>query len=241
MYTMRARKTRREGPVRPTKGPPLEDLELFLAFMNAVGPGGDAALASPRDLDDWLVERGLGAADEEISAADLARARKVCAGLRALIAVGAGAPADADALRELVRLTLAATVHPRFNADGSTWLEPASGGLDGVVDRLFAIAARARFENHWPRLKICIATGCGRVFYDESRNLHARWCSRLYTTSSRRRSRDLKASPHRRYQRDRNSRTRPFSLLSESLPPPSPIRATAVFIELCSCGSISIE
>ncbi len=178
MYPRRTRtgRKKREGPIRPTAGPPAEDLELFVTFMNAAS--GDAtALQSPRRLGDWLTKHGLTAADEEISASGLEQARKACAGLRALIAAGTGAAADEDALRELARLTPKATLCPRFSTDGATWLEPASAGLDGLLERLFAIAVQARFESRWPRFKICADGACGRVFYDASRNLNALWCS----------------------------------------------------------------
>lgn len=191
MYPMRKKRSKRVGPVRPTKGPPAEDLELFLAFLNAVDSGsGTGELATPRGLLDWLMKRGLASTDEEISATQLERAREACVGLRALIAEDAGAPADAGALEKLHRLTPATTIH--LGSSGLSRLVPTSSGVDGVIERLFAIAIRSRFENLWPRFKICTDPTCRRVYYDESRNLRARWCSprcgnRYYTRDYRRR------------------------------------------------------
>ena len=164
--------------MRSTKGPPPEDLELLLALVNAVDFGaGSGELASPRALSGWLTERGLGSQDEEVAAAGHDRAKTACAGLRALVATGHGAGGDADALEGLNHLTAMASIRAHFAADGTTRLEPTSDGLDGVVERVFAIVARARLENLWPRFKICADETCRRVFYDESRNLGARWCS----------------------------------------------------------------
>lgn len=188
---MKKRRPKRVGPVRPTKGPPAEDLELFLAFLNATDSGsGTGELASSRSLLDWLVKRGLASADEEIPATRLEQAREACAALRALIAEDAGAPADANALEKLHRLKPATTIH--LASGGLSRLVPTSDGLDGVIERLFAIAIRSRFENLWPRFKICTDPDCRRVYYDESRNLRARWCSprcgnRYYTRDYRRR------------------------------------------------------
>ncbi len=72
---------RSKGPVRSTKGPPPEDLELFLAFANAVDfGGGTGELASPRTLSTWLVRRGLVAQDEEATTDGHDRAKEACSG-----------------------------------------------------------------------------------------------------------------------------------------------------------------
>jgi len=193
MRTIRKRK-RRPEPTSPTKGPPAGDLELFLTLLNAVLPGG-AVEFSAGSLSRYLVERGLLAQDEVVSSDALVRLRKTCTGLRALIAAGTGAEADPKAVAELVRLRPPALLQPRFGTDGSTWLAPSSDGFDGVVERLFAMAALGRLENRWPRFKICADASCGSVFYDESRNLSARWCSarcrnRNASTSFRRQRRE---------------------------------------------------
>lgn len=155
MYPMkRTRKPkRREGPVRPTKGLSAEDQEVFLAFLND-------PLSGPT---------------EEIPADRLEEARRIRKGLCALIAADSGVAIDGEALAELDRLAPKAKM--RLGAGGLTALEPVSDGFDGVVERLFAIAVRARFENHWPRFKLCSDATCRRAFYDASRSLIGRWCS----------------------------------------------------------------
>lgn len=168
------KRKKREGPVRPTKGPNPEDLELFLTCLNTLDAGGGTAFASLRAC---LAKLGLLAAGEEFPAAWTARARRAGTALRALIVADAGGPVDEPALQELSRLASEATIRPGFAPDATTWLEPAAKGLDGVVDRLLAFVARARFENRWPRVKICGDPACRHVFYDASRNLVGRWCS----------------------------------------------------------------
>lgn len=150
----RARKAKkREGRVRPTKGLPAEDREVFLAFLND-------SLSGPT---------------EEVPADRLEEARRVSKGFRALIAADSRMPFDAGDVQDLRRR--APNVRVRLGADGSTSLEPCSDGFDGLVERLFAVAARARFENFWPRFKLCVDPTCRRVFYDGSRSLNGRWCS----------------------------------------------------------------
>jgi len=154
MYpTRKPRKAKRkEGPVRPTKGLSAEDREVFLAFLNNPPSG-----------------------PPEVPVERCEEARKVCKGLRALIVADSGTPPDGEALTELELLAPKAKM--RLGAGGSTTLLPVSDGFDGLVERLFTIAVRARFENHWPRFKLCFDATCRRAFYDGSRNLGGRWCS----------------------------------------------------------------
>lgn len=168
------KRKKKAGPVRPTKGLNQEDLELFLTCLNTLDAGDGAALAKLRSR---LAQSGLLAAAEEIPAAWMERARRAYRGLRALIVADNGGSADVSALQDLARLTSEATLRPGIAPDGTTWLEPADKGLGGVVDRLLAFAVRARFENHWPRFKICADPACRRVFHDASRSLGGRWCS----------------------------------------------------------------
>jgi hypothetical protein len=182
----------RQGKPPTTPGLSTEDLELLLAFTNAVSFGeGTGELGSSRAFRTWLAQRGLLAEEEQVADDELDRARQACTGFRALIAATGGSY-DEDALERLDRLAMAAPIRARFLADGSTRLEPCSSGFTGVVERFVATVARARLNNLWPRLKICADDACRRVFYDESRNLCRRWCSqrcssRQSTKSYRRR------------------------------------------------------
>ncbi len=80
-------------------------------------------------------------------------------------------PAAVAALSGSARLVVA------FDADGSARLEPAEGGVDGVIAGLLGIVARSQAEGTWSRLKACPATTCRWAFYDHSRNHSRTWCT----------------------------------------------------------------
>jgi predicted RNA-binding Zn ribbon-like protein len=158
--------------LRPAPG----DLRILQALLNtADAVAGTDELGSPRALAGWLARWGLAAAEAEIGAAELERAIALRDGLRALARANVGLPLDKDAVAGLDRAAAAATFRVRF-VGLATRVEPAVDGLDGAFARLVRIAARAREDGSWKRLKVCDNEACGRSFYDFSRNGSGRWC-----------------------------------------------------------------
>jgi len=141
-----------------------EPLRLVQLFLNTKDHEyGREWLATPADLRTWLADRGFrGAVDE----AQLVRVRKVRSALHAFLL---GERDDQNVLeREAKRAPL------RVSFDGLE-LVPVETGADGFLARLFAVVHEARRDGSWERLKGC--RNCHWVFYDESKNRSAAWCS----------------------------------------------------------------
>jgi predicted RNA-binding Zn ribbon-like protein len=158
--------------LRPAPG----DLRIVQAFVNTAYPAAKAdELHDPRSLAGFVERWGLAAAGLEIGAADLERTIAIREGFRALLRVNVGLPIDADAVAGLDRAAKDATLRVRFLGLRNRF-EPAADGLDGALGRLVWIAAQARLDDSWKRLRVCANEVCGRSFYDFSRNGSGKWC-----------------------------------------------------------------
>jgi predicted RNA-binding Zn ribbon-like protein len=157
---------------------PLRLVQLFLNTKDH--EYGREWLETPADLRAWLAERGFRAS---VDAADLARVRNVRSALHAFLLGEEGAQGVLE--REARRAPLLVS----FEEDA---LVPAESGVDAFFAGLFAVVHEARRDGSWARLKGC--RNCHWVFYDESKNRSATWCSmelcgnRLKTARYRRRS-----------------------------------------------------
>jgi predicted RNA-binding Zn ribbon-like protein len=152
------------------------DLELVREFVNTLEvDDGTDHLTDPAALAGWLCERGLmrgRAADE----GDLARARRLREGLRALMLENNGVSVGKEARAVLDRTARRAGLGVRFHPDRAS-LEPTAVGADGALGRLVAAAAGAMLDGTWARLKACRAPDCRWAFYDQARNHSRTWCS----------------------------------------------------------------
>lgn len=158
---------------------PLRLVQLFLNTKDH--EHGREWLGTPAELSAWLGERGFRAA---VDAKSLARVHQVRAALHKLL-LGTLDDSDRATLeRESKRATLRVTFE-------DVQLVPAGRGVDSFFARLFAIVHDATLDGSWQRLKGC--RNCHWVFYDESKNRSATWCSmelcgnRLKTRRYRRR------------------------------------------------------
>jgi predicted RNA-binding Zn ribbon-like protein len=144
-----------------------EPLAHVQRFVNTCDPGHASEW-----LEDWLAGQGL----DELSPAEVERAR---------------------ALREAIRELLLAHNHqtparpdPDFGALGATadgalltidFAAPAlvarAAGLDGVLGGVVIACLEAMRNGTWGRLKCCRNSTCRWAFYDYSRNRSASWCS----------------------------------------------------------------
>ncbi|MEU4478912.1 ABATE domain-containing protein [Micromonospora sp. NPDC023966] len=151
---------------------------LVRDFVNTFEPQVDEeSLTTPDELRDWLAERGLVPAGARLGAADLATARTVREGLRAVLLGHAGHPADAGALRRLDEALAAAPVRLTL-ADRGPRLVPVRPGPLGVALAALVEAIRQCAEDQvWTRLKVCDRDTCRWAYYDASRNRARRWCS----------------------------------------------------------------
>jgi predicted RNA-binding Zn ribbon-like protein len=160
----------------PEKTAP-QPLYLVQRFVNSVDiEDGDDELTSPEALRDWLVERDLMKADEDVGPADLRRALDAREGLRALMLANNGMPLDADKVEHLDRVASRATVRVSFVPGEAPALVADERGVDGALARLMAIVAGAVEDGSWQRLKACRHDTCFWAFYDRSKNRSGKWC-----------------------------------------------------------------
>jgi predicted RNA-binding Zn ribbon-like protein len=149
-------------------------------------------LATPGELERWLVERGFDAGRP--GSRELARAHSVRDALRELlIANNERRSIPREAVEELGRAAGRSRLTLFFDSRGAAELVPSAGSVDGAIGRILSIVHAAMADGTWQRLKAC--RNCHWAFYDYSRNRSASWCSmaicgnRLKTRAYRRRAR----------------------------------------------------
>ena len=140
---------------------------------------GDEELAAPGDLEH--LRRFVNTRDLELGtdtlhtwfdrAEDLERAVELREAFRALLLSNAtGAPPPAAALHTIERIGRRATLR----VDGDLRLLPAA---DAQLARLLAIAAAAKADGTWLRLKACPGDACHWALYDRTRSRTRTWCA----------------------------------------------------------------
>jgi predicted RNA-binding Zn ribbon-like protein len=168
------------GPQPGGREPAPGRLALVQAFVNSNHDlefefGADlfrdrAALA------DWLSRRGLIEGGAGVSSRELARARAVRGGLRALLIANNGGPLDEEAVRELDGAAGSASFGVRLASRRAELVAHASG-VDGALATVLAAVTEAMFDGTWSRFKACRQHDCQWGFFDHSRNAAGSWCS----------------------------------------------------------------
>lgn len=165
------------GGRRPAPG----DLALVQTFLNTRWnlrtERRSETFSTPQALADWLASAGLTEGRACVDGRDLVRAVAVREGLRALAFANNGHPLDRGAIEAMREASSGASTGIRIEPDGPRFVAGAATGLDAALGALFAITARAMIDGSWSKLKACPGRHCGWVFYDQSRNQSARWCS----------------------------------------------------------------
>jgi predicted RNA-binding Zn ribbon-like protein len=156
------------------------ELALVQSFLNTrwdLRRDNGEILVSAEALAGWLSDRRLLADDRRLTDEDVARCLAVREGLRAIAFLNSGHPPDEGAIDAMRRASEAASLQLRIEPDGPEFLVDLDAGLDGAIGAVYGIVARAMANGSWQRLKACPGRHCGWVFYDQSRNQSARWCS----------------------------------------------------------------
>lgn len=163
------------GVVHPGgREPAPQPLRIVQAFVNTVDrEHGPDLLAEPAGLEEWLGRHALPAL---VQAGDEERARAAREALRSLLWANNGEPYDAAATHVLTGAARRAGLEPTF-APGTAALVARTGGVDGAIGQVLAIAFAAMLDGGWRRLKACPGHRCGWAFYDRSTNASATWCS----------------------------------------------------------------
>lgn len=130
-------------------------------------------LATPKDLDRWLVSAGLASASPGATEADLETARALREAVFTL-AGGLEAPSlDAQACAALNRISAGAPAVPVLSPDGRISLH---GGAQSLLAALAQDAVRL-FGTEAGRIRQCESDACSIFFVDTSRSGRRRWCS----------------------------------------------------------------
>ncbi|MET8834127.1 ABATE domain-containing protein [Micromonospora sp. NPDC004540] len=153
-------------------------VRLVRDFVNTFEPQVDEeSLTTPDALRDWLTERGMIPAGTRLAPADLAAARTVREGLRAVLLGHAGHPADPGALRRLDDALAAVPVRMTLTDGGPRLVPTGTGPLDTAMAALVEAIRQCAQDQVWTRLKVCDRDTCRWAYYDASRNQARRWCS----------------------------------------------------------------
>lgn len=169
-------------------GHPALDLASTLARRLKDDPKD--LLASPRDLDRWLVSSGLASKSPGSAESDLALARTLRETIYA-IATGKISKAARERLNSIAALRSAA---PQLSASGRlVRLGGASEQLATIAGQAVELFGGADAQ----RIRQCEGSGCAILFLDQSRSGRRRWCSmdgcgnRAKAEAFRHRSRDV--------------------------------------------------
>jgi predicted RNA-binding Zn ribbon-like protein len=156
------------------------ELAVVQSFLNThwnLRGDGTEILTSGEALAGWLAAQGLLPGRHALGDGDLRRALAVREGLRALAFHNGGRGLDRAAVHEMEAASSGARALIGIGPAGPRFAADADAGLDGAIGGLYAIVGRAMIDGSWRRLKACPGRDCGWVFYDQSRNQSARWCS----------------------------------------------------------------
>jgi predicted RNA-binding Zn ribbon-like protein len=133
-------------------------------------------LATPRQLEEWMRERGLAPASARVSAHAHRLSLKLREAVRGYLQVmPEERAAAAEAAARLNDLSHAFPLTIAVSGNGQVMLEPAPGSsaLARVLAEVYLLATTARLD----RLKVCSSEECRWVFYDRSKPGNRRWCS----------------------------------------------------------------
>ena len=159
-------------------------------------------LATPADLDRWLIAAGLGDGLPGASDADLAAARELREALyRLALARMGGQPFAAADLDVVNRWAAERSAWPRLAVDGT--LHWSGGGVPALLARVAREGVELLGGPMAERIRRCSGEGCAILFVDSSRSGERRWCSmagcgnRAKVAEFRRRSRGPGADAER--------------------------------------------
>ena len=150
-------------------------LDLAATVTGRLGPAPRDLLASPADLDRWLVAADLAQAAAGATEGNLVQARSLREALyRLALSRAEGAPLP-DPDRELLNGYAALpAAPPQLDADGRARL---SGDVRGLLAELAREGVSLLGGDFGHRIRQCEGPPCAVLFVDTSRKGDRRWCS----------------------------------------------------------------
>jgi predicted RNA-binding Zn ribbon-like protein len=137
----------------------------------------DDELTGPRELAEWMSQRGLSTKDTKITTAMFDSALQLRTSIRAYLECDpAERRKDTEAVRSLNKAMKLFPLVAEARGDRSMTLgasrRDAMAGLSVVVAELYDGSIKGTLD----RLKMCAAEECRRVFFDRSKPATRRWC-----------------------------------------------------------------
>ena len=137
----------------------------------------DDELTGPRELAEWMSQRGLSTKDTKITTAMFDSALQLRTSIRAYLECDpAERRKDTEAVRSLNKAMKLFPLVAETRGDRSMTLgasrRDAMAGLSVVVAELYDGSIKGTLD----RLKMCAAEECRRVFFDRSKPATRRWC-----------------------------------------------------------------
>jgi predicted RNA-binding Zn ribbon-like protein len=160
---------------RPKAPGRLELLQRFINTHNHDFPLDWDRIGTAEKAQAWLREKGLLGVDDTVSDAGAEQLREFREALRALVIAHQHERPDAAAAAVVRAAAASAGLRIAVEDTGRTSLEPARGGVDGVVATLLGILHEAQLTGDWSRMKGC--RQCEYAFFDRSKNRSAAWCA----------------------------------------------------------------
>ena len=161
---------------------PSTHVDLLVAFTNSEDhEEGTDDLTTPAELVRWLSGHGLVGRTSRATAADLALARDLRAGLHAAMvanhdAAAAGEGGDGSSEPVLDRAAAELPLRVKTVAGRPALAPVASGGVRGALGQLLVAVNEAVADDSWRRLKICSADDCRWAYLDTTKNRSRHWC-----------------------------------------------------------------
>ncbi|MBF6064632.1 CGNR zinc finger domain-containing protein [Nocardia terpenica] len=156
---------------------PSRQAELVMRFVNTLDleDGTDELDSSPA-LVDWLAKAGLTTGHPQLDPGDHRLALDLRAGLREVLGIGAGTPADQALITAATSALAQLPVRVTMDLAEPLAHTPAESVRRALTE--LAIAwAHLVITGEALRIKRCAEHGCGWVFWDGSKNRSRRWCS----------------------------------------------------------------
>ena len=129
----------------------------------------------------WLAGEGMLSNGQPITISDLSALRGLRDAVRAMAAANTtGERPPREAVEAFNHLAAPHAASVRLDVQhGSVvaFFQPREDGAGGAITALAAAVHQAVLTGTWTRLKSCANPACRWLFYDESRNRTARWCS----------------------------------------------------------------
>jgi predicted RNA-binding Zn ribbon-like protein len=160
---------------RPKAPGRLQLLQRFINTYNHDFPREWDRIGTPEKAQAWLRQKGLVAAGDAVTDADVAHLVELREAIRALAIANQGGRPAAEATDVIRRVSRTAQLGIAVDATGRTALEPTPGGVDGAVATILGILHEAQLTGHWSRMKAC--RQCEYAFFDRSKNRSAAWCA----------------------------------------------------------------